>query len=440
MLENILRRITALPRWAKILLSLVLLVLALILALFVILLAPFVALTSFLVLLLAASILIYRVVRRRPLRRIGPVALASLVVLITFSGVSHALYPEHFSIQAYKQAYKDAHQARLEEQSRAEAEAKAAEEAKAAAEEADQDSPVEESGKEAGLEEVVPPEEESSESAATSEPAKEVTEEETTQEETTQKAESVTSQSAVPSTSACPPVDQVLNGVYHPERLKVLDFCLEASGTVAKVLHEKDGDLHIRLTLDGQYGSLLSEGNNSKQHGDLVVEHMARDGGHLTEPKTGDHLDVVGAWVTDTEHSWNEIHPVFSASLNGKTEEVSSPKFGGSPANDRARDAAVDCSSETAQACAGYGKGTDSLDEPPASNADNTPQQAPSKSQASPSESQASPSEQQPSPSPSNDSAAPAGATARCNDGTYSTSQNRKGTCSRHGGVAQWLR
>lgn len=34
---------------------------------------------------------------------------------------------------------------------------------------------------------------------------------------------------------------------------------------------------------------------------------------------------------------------------------------------------------------------------------------------------------------------APPGATARCNDGTYSFSQHRSGTCSHHRGVAQWL-
>ncbi|WP_308817982.1 DUF3761 domain-containing protein [Pseudonocardia alni] len=34
---------------------------------------------------------------------------------------------------------------------------------------------------------------------------------------------------------------------------------------------------------------------------------------------------------------------------------------------------------------------------------------------------------------------APAGATAKCRDGTYSFSQSRSGTCSRHGGVATWL-
>lgn len=40
---------------------------------------------------------------------------------------------------------------------------------------------------------------------------------------------------------------------------------------------------------------------------------------------------------------------------------------------------------------------------------------------------------------PQHAAAQPAGATARCTDGTYSFSQNRRGTCSGHGGVAQWL-
>lgn len=40
---------------------------------------------------------------------------------------------------------------------------------------------------------------------------------------------------------------------------------------------------------------------------------------------------------------------------------------------------------------------------------------------------------------PTHADSAPAGATARCHDGTYSFSQNRRGTCSSHGGVAEWL-
>lgn len=34
----------------------------------------------------------------------------------------------------------------------------------------------------------------------------------------------------------------------------------------------------------------------------------------------------------------------------------------------------------------------------------------------------------------------PEGACAICGDGTYSFSKNRRGTCSHHGGVAQWLK
>ena len=41
--------------------------------------------------------------------------------------------------------------------------------------------------------------------------------------------------------------------------------------------------------------------------------------------------------------------------------------------------------------------------------------------------------------SPTHYNEAPAGATAICNDGTYSFSRSRRGTCSHHGGVKQWL-
>ena len=42
-------------------------------------------------------------------------------------------------------------------------------------------------------------------------------------------------------------------------------------------------------------------------------------------------------------------------------------------------------------------------------------------------------------PSPYAAPSAPIGASARCRDGTYSFSQHRSGTCSHHGGVAEWL-
>lgn len=36
-------------------------------------------------------------------------------------------------------------------------------------------------------------------------------------------------------------------------------------------------------------------------------------------------------------------------------------------------------------------------------------------------------------------SQAPAGASAQCRDQTWSFSENHRGTCSHHGGVARWL-
>lgn len=42
-------------------------------------------------------------------------------------------------------------------------------------------------------------------------------------------------------------------------------------------------------------------------------------------------------------------------------------------------------------------------------------------------------------PSPVFSDSRPAGASARCRDGSYSFSRNRRGTCSHHGGVAVWF-
>lgn len=41
--------------------------------------------------------------------------------------------------------------------------------------------------------------------------------------------------------------------------------------------------------------------------------------------------------------------------------------------------------------------------------------------------------------SPERSATVPVGATAKCADGTYSFSKHRRGTCSHHGGVSQWL-
>jgi hypothetical protein len=43
------------------------------------------------------------------------------------------------------------------------------------------------------------------------------------------------------------------------------------------------------------------------------------------------------------------------------------------------------------------------------------------------------------SPAHTVDGAPPPGATAHCRDGSFSFSQSRRGTCSHHGGVSNWL-
>ena len=44
-----------------------------------------------------------------------------------------------------------------------------------------------------------------------------------------------------------------------------------------------------------------------------------------------------------------------------------------------------------------------------------------------------------PSPTRTPDNQPPTGASARCRDGTFSFTKSRSGTCSHHGGVAEWL-
>jgi hypothetical protein len=122
------------------------------------------------------------------------------------------------------------------------------------------------------------------------------------------------------------------------------------SGIVVTVRHEEDGDLHIDLDTGG---GLTNPVNGSEQGGNLVVEFMPRDGGHLPAPTVGERIGLTGAWVLDADHGWNELHPVWSETVSGITYR-SGPRFGGSPAYAGSSDAAADCVSNGA-ACRGYG-------------------------------------------------------------------------------------
>jgi hypothetical protein len=81
---------------------------------------------------------------------------------------------------------------------------------------------------------------------------------------------------------------------------------------------------------------------------------MACDGGQLPKPRKGDTMTIVGAWVLDEEHGWNEIHPVWRVILNGGVF-TSGPQFGGSPGQRSEQNAEADCRDQSGNICVGYG-------------------------------------------------------------------------------------
>lgn len=126
------------------------------------------------------------------------------------------------------------------------------------------------------------------------------------------------------------------------DRLKVIDRCKTVRGTIVHMSGQGDGDIHIRLRPDPEFRNLLNARNRQRlprgQSGNLVVEPICQkkptEGSALKQKpcfgnfrqripaldevrknirkKRGTHVEVIGAYVTDMEHGWNEIHPVSS--------------------------------------------------------------------------------------------------------------------------------
>jgi hypothetical protein len=111
------------------------------------------------------------------------------------------------------------------------------------------------------------------------------------------------------------------------DRLQIIQNCVSVTGTIESARPEKDGDFHIRLRLDPQYRSMVNAKNRSGQGGALVVEPVCMNPVKQTDTlkehvcdgfsqdvykpgMLGAHVRVTGAYVTDMEHGWNEIHPV----------------------------------------------------------------------------------------------------------------------------------
>ena len=141
---------------------------------------------------------------------------------------------------------------------------------------------------------------------------------------------------------------------------------------VDRILTEEDGDLHIDVRLDAPYSHLINDVNRSERSGDLVVEFMARDGSHLPRPPIGAQVVLVGAWVRDNDHGWNELHPVWQEILNG-VSHTSGPRFGGSPADVGYDEAAADCRTAGGHKCPGYSGAGVAETEPPTSGSNNGP-------------------------------------------------------------------
>ncbi len=133
----------------------------------------------------------------------------------------------------------------------------------------------------------------------------------------------------------------------------MLSPCHRAAGVVEIVRTEEDGDLHFDIKLDPAYRSMLAPGN-AQQDGDLVVEFMPRDDGHLPAPQVGDRVTLVGAWVDDTDHAWNELHPVWAVRIADGNWHRSGPQDGGSPPTARSYDAIADCHTGAGARCQGY--------------------------------------------------------------------------------------
>jgi hypothetical protein len=102
-----------------------------------------------------------------------------------------------------------------------------------------------------------------------------------------------------------------LAGVYHPSRLNVKSRCRVVNGTVRKVVFEAyDGDVHVDLRPDPGFEELLA-GGNGRVGGNLIVELIPQDRARVAVPDEGARIQVVGPWVEDTQHGWNEIHPTW---------------------------------------------------------------------------------------------------------------------------------
>ena len=110
--------------------------------------------------------------------------------------------------------------------------------------------------------------------------------------------------------------------VYEKERLEIIEPCTAVEGRVVFLHFNADGDVHIALDPDDH--SVLNLVNAMHAHRQLPVEVICEHPAtvpkaraqcegfrsSVTLPRVNDHVRVTGAYVTDADNGWNEIHPV----------------------------------------------------------------------------------------------------------------------------------
>lgn len=113
------------------------------------------------------------------------------------------------------------------------------------------------------------------------------------------------------------------HGVWGVERLRMIDTCVTVKGTVEIVYNvtgeNVDGDFYFDLQLDSSYQYMLSFGSYAIMNGTIHVEVVPSDQStvlgsiHL---EGGQHVQVTGSWVLDTDHGWySEIHPAMNITI-----------------------------------------------------------------------------------------------------------------------------
>jgi hypothetical protein len=114
---------------------------------------------------------------------------------------------------------------------------------------------------------------------------------------------------------------------YENQRLQMITPCTAIEGRVASVHINSDGDAHIGLDPDDR--RVLNFMNLTHAKGELITEvvcdHAPTDKGRdsfkvrdacagytstIALPHTGDRVRVTGAYVTDRDNGWREIHPI----------------------------------------------------------------------------------------------------------------------------------